>query len=123
MVLLISELAKIGAMIMKPILLNSGSHKGGCVCGHAWFVIIVYEFTYKIQVKNCIFFISIAISNWCRTTAHPWRKDSEIPCPESVICIPSDWACSEPAFGHKNSTQSPQEWPGNQAGNSKNAQE
>ena len=39
MVLLISALAKIGAM--KPIFLDSGSPRGGFVHAWAWFVIIV----------------------------------------------------------------------------------
>ena len=39
MVLLISALAKIGAM--KPIFLDSGSPRGGGMLAWAWFVIIV----------------------------------------------------------------------------------
>ena len=53
-VLLISELAKIGAI--KPMFLDSGSPRG-FIHAWAWFVIIVY-FIYWIQVKNFIFFVS-----------------------------------------------------------------
>ena len=62
MVLLISQVAKIGAT--KPIFLDSGSPRGrgGEVC--AYMGMVCYHFIVHIQGKNSIFFVSN--SDLCR---------------------------------------------------------
>ena len=61
MVLLISELAKIGAT--KPIFLDSGSPRGGgggscvCGCGQSSLYMQVLHFTILNQSKNTVFFL------------------------------------------------------------------
>ena len=59
MVLLISELAKIGAT--KPIFLDSGS---SCMRGHG-LLLLYSSYTKLIQVQNTIFFVSN--SDLCNT--------------------------------------------------------